>query len=270
MRVARPGLIVSHLWVYLLPLALAPEAPGGAYWIGALYVTLPLGLLIYGWNDFRDGDVDALSPRKRESRMAHFFGYRLSPGRRRALPLCIVAANLPFLALALVSGELPLVGWAAVMVAGNWLYNGPGPRLSRRPGMAEITATGIYLCILWLGAEMAGVALSWPVWVLAAAAILVFQIAGAIVDLPADRAVGKRTFAVAAGETVAAAALAAAVLVKAVVFWGHLAAPPPALINGAAAPLLLARPSPPVGNWAGATYVYFAIADWACLALLAL
>ena len=267
-RVSRPGLIASHLWIYLLPLVLAGRSPDAAFWIGALYVTVPLGLLIYGWNDYFDADVDALSRRK-GGRMAALFGPRLPASRRRRLPVLIVAAQLPFLALAAWAGEPWAFAWLAVVAAGNWLYNGPGPRLSRLPVVAELTATAIYLAILWLAVQVTGIAVAWPVWALAAAAVLVFQIAGAIVDLRADRRVGKRTLAVAVGERWASRVLAAVLVAKAALLLVAFDSPPAALVTCALVPLCLARPALPRGDWAGLSYVYFVVVDWLCLAILA-
>lgn len=269
-KVSRIGLMASHLWVYLLPAALAGEIPGAAFWIGALYVTVPLGMLIYGWNDFRDADVDAISGRKRKSVAARFFGYRLGPAKRRLLPAYIVALHLPFLVLAAILGRPWVFGWLAVMVFANWLYNGPGVRLSRVPVVAELTATWIYLNILWLGALMSGIWPHWAVWVFAGMAVLVFQIAGAIVDIEPDRVVRKVTFAVAVGRRWASSTLAAVVASKGILLLAGFGALVPAIVNFAAVPLVLLKPArlrklQP----SGLTYAYFVIADWLCLAMLA-
>lgn len=267
-KVARIGLMASHLWIFVLPAVLAGEMPGPLFWIGAVYVTVPLGLLIYGWNDFRDGDVDRLSERKKASWLSGVYGCRLEAAKRRLLPAYIVALHLPFLVLALAFRQPWVFGWLAVMVLGNWLYNGPGVRLSRVPVAAELTATGIYLAILWLGALCSGI---WPhpvVWWFAGAAILVFQIAGAIVDLVADRRVGKLTFAATVGERWAARTLAAVVSLKAILLL-VLLAPVSAALNLAALPLCLAKPALGWAHWAGLAYLYFVIADWLSLVFLA-
>ena len=269
-KVARIGLMASHLWLYLLPAALAGQLPGTVFWFGAAYVTVPLGLLIYGWNDFRDADVDALSARKTASLTARFFGYRLTPAKRRLLPAWVVALHLPFAGLAAVAGRYDLLGWLAVMAFANWLYNGPGVRLSRVPVVAELTATWIYLNILWLGAMTSGI---WPdvwVWVLGGTAILVFQIAGAIVDIEPDRLVRKITFAAAVGRRRAASTLAAVVASKGVLLLAGFGALLPAAVNFAAIPLCLLRPARLRKHHpSGLAYAYFVIADWLCLAWLA-
>ena len=269
-KVARLGLMASHLWLYLLAAALAGELPGVVFWVGAVYVTVPLGLLIYGWNDFRDADVDALSERKKVPLTARFFGYRLTPAKRRLLPAYIVALHLPFLALAAVSGRLWAFGWLAAMVLANWLYNGPGPRFSRVPVIAELTATWIYLNILWLGALTSGIWPHWGVWVLGGTAILIFQIAGAIVDIEPDRLVRKITFAVAVGRRWAASTLAAVVASKGVVLLAGFGAWLPAAVNFAAIPLCLLAPARLRKHHpSGLAYAYFVVADWVCLAMLA-
>lgn len=270
-RVSRIGLMASHLWVYLLPAALAGEVPGAAFWIGAVYVTVPLGMLIYGWNDYRDADVDAISNRKEKTSLAaRFFGYRLDPRRRRLLPAYIVALHLPFAALAVASGRPELLAWLAVMALANWLYNGPGVRLSRVPVVAELTATWIYLNILWLAAMTSGIWPHWAVWVLGGTAILIFQIAGAIVDIEPDRLVRKITFAVAVGRRWAASTLAAVVASKGILLLAGFGALVPAVVNFAAIPLCLVKPARLRKHHpSGLAYAYFVVADWICLALLA-
>ena len=185
--------------------------------------------------------------------MSRFFGYRLDAAKRRLLPAYVVAFHLPFLILAVVFDRPWVFGWLAVMVLGNWLYNGPGVRLSRVPVVAELTATWIYLNILWLGALCSGVWPHWVVWLFAGAAILVFQIAGAIVDIEPDRLVRKMTFAVAVGRRWAASMLAAVVASKGILLLASFGAIVPALVNFAAIPLCLLGPArlrryPPVGR----------------------
>lgn len=270
-KVSRIGLMASHLWIFLLPPSLAGELPGADFWIGAIYVTVPLGMLIYGWNDFRDADVDAISRRKKKaSPAAKFFGYRLSPVRRKLLPAYIVGLHLPFVALAAIAGRPAVVAWLAVMVFANWLYNGPGVRLSRVPVAAELTATWIYLNILWLGALTSGIWPHWAVWVLAGMAVMVFQLAGALVDIEPDRLVRKVTFAVAVGRRWAASTLAAVVASKGILLLAGFGALVPAVVNFAAIPLCLVGPGRLRRHHpSGLTYAYFVVADWICLVILA-
>ncbi|MEE8525732.1 MAG: UbiA family prenyltransferase, partial [Thermoanaerobaculia bacterium] len=215
LRVSRAGLIVSHLWIYLVPAIEGGLLPTLNFWVGLVYVTVPLGLLIYGWNDFFDWDVDHISPRKHHRAGAAAFGPSLTPSQLASLPRVIVLAQLPFAVFWAVSGRLSLVGCVALLVLGNALYNGPGVRLSRIPVLAELTATGIYLLITWLGVLIHSPAMPAWIWLFAALSILNFQIVGALVDVEEDAVVGKRTFAVAFGPTVSMAAVMASLLIKA-------------------------------------------------------
>ena len=268
-RVSRVGLMVSHLWLFFLPVILVGTTPGAEFWIGALYVTVPLGMLIYGWNDFFDADVDAISRRKKGMRVASFFGYRLARAQRKLLPAYIIALHVPFVILAAIFEQFWVFGWLAVMVIANGLYNGPGLRLSRVPLLAEATATWIYLNILWLSVAITGHRQAWAVWVLAAAAVLTLQIAGAIVDIESDRQVNKVTFAVAVGKSWASGALSAVVALKAILLVTAFSVPIGAFLNLAAIPVCLAKRNLGKYDRAGTAYLCFLIVDWVTLGLLA-
>ena len=138
------------------------------------------------------------------------------------------------------------------------------------PGIAELTATWIYLNILWLGAMTSGIWPHWAVWVLAGTAILIFQIAGAIVDIEPDRLVRKITFAAAVGRRWAASTLAAVVASKGILLLAGFGALVPAVVNFAAIPLCLVKPARLRKHHpSGLAYAYFVVADWVCLAMLA-
>src|ERR1043165_10271298 len=63
-KASRPGLWATAVWFYLLPLGRRQVFDSIAFWVGLIYVTLPLGLIIYGWNDIADADIDQFNPRK--------------------------------------------------------------------------------------------------------------------------------------------------------------------------------------------------------------
>lgn len=268
LRVSRAGLIASHLWVYLVPAIEDGLQATRSFWVGLTYVTVPLGLLIYGWNDFFDWDVDHISPRKRPRSGAAAFGPSLTPAQLASLPRFIVLAQLPFALLWALTGRFSLVGCLALLVLGNALYNGPGVRLSRIPVLAELTATGIYLLIGWLGVLIHSPAMPAWIWFFAALSILNFQIMGALVDVEEDAVVGKRTFAVAFGPTVSMATVMASLLVKAgltYVFTGHLWATAVVL---AGAVLVAAGFSLGRISRRSTAYNSFIVLDWIWLALM--
>lgn len=269
LRVARAGLMVSHLWAYLLPAVMAGGEFSWSFWVAAVYVTVPLGLLIYGWNDFFDADVDRLSPRKNSSGTAAVFGPRLSADQRAALPWWVLAAQLPFAVLWLASGRPELAGWLLLMAAGNALYNGPGVRLSRVPILAELTATGIYLLIVWLAILVYSPQMPWWCWPFAALSILNLQIMGTLVDVAEDAAVGKRTLSVAFGRTTSFAAVVVALGIKAGLTWwytGHLTATAVMLLGIV---LIVVRFSIKDYRHSSSMYTSFIVLDWIWLALMA-
>jgi len=85
LKTSRPGLWATSVWFYLLPLGRHQVFHRTGFWLGLLYVTLPLGLLLYGWNDIADAEVDHLNPRKG----TFLFGARGSREQLRRLPLGI-------------------------------------------------------------------------------------------------------------------------------------------------------------------------------------
>ena len=77
LKASRPGLWATAVWFYLLPLGRLQVYHSAGFWLGLIYVTLPLGLIIYGWNDVADADIDRFNPRKG----TFLFGARGSRGR---------------------------------------------------------------------------------------------------------------------------------------------------------------------------------------------
>lgn len=267
-RVARPGLIASHLWVYLLPIMHGGYAESWNFWAGLVYVTVPLGLLIYGWNDYFDGDVDRLCPRKSDPGTSAVFGLRLPPEKRAMLPQYILAAQLPFALIWAVAGHPWLVGWLALMAAGNALYNGPGLQLSRVPVLAELTATGIYMLIVWLGMLVHSPVMPAWCWLFAVLSILNLQIMGTLVDVEQDAAVGKRTLSVAFGRTTSLATVFVFLLIKTALTWRYTGDPLATAVMGLGAVLLASGFS--IGRYrrSSTTYSTFIVLDWIWLGLM--
>src|SRR5260370_9900521 len=89
---SRPGLWLTTIWFYLLPLGQRHVFSSGVFWLGLAYCCLPLGLLLYGWNDYVDFETDQLNPRKG----SFLFGARGSMDQLRKLPAIIVLVQAPF------------------------------------------------------------------------------------------------------------------------------------------------------------------------------
>src|SRR3989475_6840623 len=91
-KAARPGFWLTSIWFYLVPAGERNVFHQPAFWLGLLYVTFPLGLLIYGWNDIVDFEVDRFNPRKG----TYLFGARGTPERLARLPWRIALVQVPF------------------------------------------------------------------------------------------------------------------------------------------------------------------------------
>src|SRR6266566_9135503 len=94
-KASRPGLWATAVWFYLLPLGRLHVFHSAGFWLGLIYVTLPLGLIIYGWNDVADADIDRFNPRKG----TFLFGARGSPDQLSRLPLQIAVVQMVFAAI---------------------------------------------------------------------------------------------------------------------------------------------------------------------------
>ncbi len=269
-RIARPGLIVSHLWAYLLPAIGGGFRPSATFWTAAVYVTVPLGILIYGWNDYFDRDVDRISRRKHHLATSAVFGAALSRSQLAALPSVLLAAQLPFAILWAVTGQTWLLGWMVLMAAGNALYNGPGLRLSRVPVLAELTATAIYVLVVWLGVMTHSGSLPWWGWTFGALSLLNLQILGALVDRQADARVGKRTLAVAIGRSGSLAVILVLLLARVVLTLWYVRDPiaTATMLGGA----LLVGGGLSVPRWrrSSTAYAAFLLLDWIWLAVVLL
>lgn len=198
-RTARLGVAIVHLWLFALSLLGGGVRGNLSILIGAFYVVFPFGLLVYGWNDLFDHDVDALSQRKKDPSTGSLFGLYREKGKIAHLPILIALFQVPFLVVGLVAGYTWLLPWFGFLLLSNAAYNGPLVRLSRVPFLAELTAVIIYLHIPWLSARLLGISLSPLLWMQAVLAVLNLQILGAVVDIDADRQVGKRTLAAVLG-----------------------------------------------------------------------
>src|SRR5215467_9622853 len=57
LQASRPGLWITSIWFYMLPLGGRHVFSSVSFWLGMVYVTFPMGLLLYGWNDYVDFEV---------------------------------------------------------------------------------------------------------------------------------------------------------------------------------------------------------------------
>lgn len=195
LKASRPGLWFQTIWLYVLPVAAMAESDPVRFWAGMIFVTLPLSLLVYGWNDIVDRETDAQNPRKD----SFLFGARGTAEQLAGLPLAIVLVNAPFfLAFILLAGwrmAMVLVG----MVLVNWLYNLPRRGLRGRPPFELLNQLGYLLLLPFSILLNQAPMVPWQ----SVAYLVLFcthaHLMGEIMDAEPDRRSGRRTTATVIG-----------------------------------------------------------------------
>ncbi len=229
--VSRPGFWSTQLWFYLLPLGGYRLLQEWTFWIGATYVMLPLGLLLYGWNDLLDVETDRHNPRKGNL----LFGAKSSDQELRGLPARIAWVQGPFWVIfTLIIGPKFLL-WVAATLAVNALYNSSAFNFKGRPWLDLANQIG-YLLVFILSSWINQVPqLPWQAFVFGAAFAMHSHLLGQIMDYVPDQVKGRRTTAVVIG--LVRAKLLLAVLLGVESLFAHVAfgAPPITLFMAAGA-----------------------------------
>ncbi|WP_442484391.1 UbiA family prenyltransferase [Aeoliella sp. SH292] len=195
LQVARPGLWSTHLWFYLLPLGGYRVLDTLGFWLGAVYVTFPLGLLLYGWNDWADYETDSRNPRKGNV----LFGARLSKPSLAKLPWWIAVVQVPFFIAFIWLVGAKFLLWIAAAVVVNTLYNSPRLDFKGRPLLDVLCQSG-YLLVFVLASWVNDVPqLPWPVFIFGMLFAMHSHLLGETADVGPDRAAGRRTTAVVIG-----------------------------------------------------------------------
>jgi lycopene elongase/hydratase (flavuxanthin-forming) len=191
LKVARPGFWLTSIWFYLLPVGGRVVWDTWSFWLGLIYVTLPLGLLLYGWNDIGDFENDRANPRKD----TFLFGARPTPGQIAALPRWIALTQAPFVLLFASLIGLKSFGWWMALVAATAIYNAPRAGTKGRAGMDLLNQTG-YLLVFVLSSWLNHVPqLPWFTFVFGALFAMHSHLFGEIMDHRLDLAAGRRTTA---------------------------------------------------------------------------
>ena len=211
LQASRPGLWLTAIAFYMLPLAQRNVFHSVAFWLGALYVSFPMGLLLYGWNDIVDYDADRLNARKG----TFLFGARGTLEQLRGLPLRIALVQAPFvIACSLLGGARMLLCFAG-MIAAAALYNWPRFGFKARPPLEILNQAG-YLFVFLLSSWLNGVPpLPWPTMLFGALFAMHSHVFGEVMDLEPDRTAGRRTTATVIGRVPAKLLMAVLMLVEA-------------------------------------------------------
>lgn len=207
-KIARPGFWLTHLWFYVLPFAQQNMFGKFEFWLGAVYVCFPLGLLLYGWNDIGDHVSDQANVRKGN----WLFGAKPDEATRKRLPLIITAVQMPFLILFVYFASWKMLGWFAAVVLTNWTYNNAG--FKRVAGLDLLNQVG-YLLIFVLASWLCTVEqLNTPAMVFSALFAMQSHLFGQIMDFEEDKLDGRKSTTVTIGTTRSKYLLSAIMLVE--------------------------------------------------------
>jgi 4-hydroxybenzoate polyprenyltransferase len=191
-KASRPGFWLTSIWFYLLPLGTSWRPDTIAFWLGLIYVAMPLGMLIYAANDVTDVETDSINPRKD----SFLFGARPTREQIAGLPLRIALVQVPFVLLFYWLLGPPALLWFLAVLATTTFYNAVA---KNRPGLDTLAQAGylmVFVLANWLN-EVTSAA--WQFWVFGALFAMHSHLFGEIMDLEPDRAAGRRTTAVVIG-----------------------------------------------------------------------
>ena len=190
-QVSRPGLWSTTALFYLMPLGHAAFVRSWTFWVGLVFVLLPLGLVLYGVNDIVDAEADVYNPRKG----TFLFGSLGAKEQLAALRWEIVASQLPFLAMFFFLLGPKVLLWYAALALAVTLYNSPRVGWKGRPPF-DVLIQASYLLVFVLSSWLNHVPqLPWPTFVFGALFAMHSHVFGEIMDIAPDQRSGRRTTA---------------------------------------------------------------------------
>jgi 4-hydroxybenzoate polyprenyltransferase len=214
-KASRPGLWLTAVWFYLLPLGQRHVFHSAGFWPGLLYVTFPLGLIIYGWNDIADADIDSFNPRKG----TFLFGARGSQEQLRRLPMQIALVQAVFASIFVYLDGARILLWLFGLVLFTAIYNLPRYGLKSHPPFDILNQAGYLLVFVlssWLNHTPQ---LPWPAMLFGALFAMHSHVFGEVMDIDHDRASGRRTTATVIGIIPSKVLICALLLVEAGLLW---------------------------------------------------
>jgi 4-hydroxybenzoate polyprenyltransferase len=218
-KASRPGLWATAAWFYLLPLGGRHVFTSPSFWLGLIYVTLPLGLIIYGWNDIADADIDRFNPRKG----TFLFGARGSHEQLSKLPLQIAIVQAAFAAIFFYFIGPKSLLWFSALAVFTAIYNLPRYGLKSLPPFDILNQAGYLLVFVlssWLNHAPQ---LRWPAMLFGALFAMHSHAFGEIMDCAPDRLSGRRTTATVIGVVPAKLLTSGMLLFEAVLVYTYYA-----------------------------------------------
>jgi len=196
LKISRPGLWFPTIWMYLVPFQLSTEfwlEP--IFWLGLVFCTFPLNYLVYGLNDYKDYEADAINARKGN----YLFGARLSKQQLRHVPITTVVVLLPFVIVFTVISGFKMFLLLAFMVLVNIVYNFKPFRFKERPPLEIFIQIG-YVFTALFSIELNNLSmLPWQTFLYLTLFAFQAHIAGEIMDIEPDRSANKKTTATVLG-----------------------------------------------------------------------
>ncbi|MGB0881112.1 MAG: UbiA family prenyltransferase [Polaribacter sp.] len=130
LKISRPGLWFTTIWIYLVPFSIHDNFwESYLFWIGLLFVTFPLNYLVYGLNDFKDKKADEVNDRKGN----FLFGSKSSTEQLKTIPKKITIIILPFIIFFTIIVGYKMLLLLLFMIAINMMYNFEPFRIKERP-----------------------------------------------------------------------------------------------------------------------------------------
>ena len=214
-KTARPGLWATSAWFYLLPLGRMHVFGSPAFWLGILYVTFPLGLILYGWNDIADASIDQFNPRKD----TFLFGARGTHDQLRKLPVRIAIVQAVFLIAIWHWTGSKILLWFMALLCVTAMYNLPRFGAKNLPPFDVLNQAGYLLVFVlssWLNHAPQ---LSWPAMSFGALFAMHSHVFGEVMDIEPDRLSGRRTTATVLGAIPAKLLIAAMLCTESVLIY---------------------------------------------------
>lgn len=231
LKISRPGLWLVFVWLYLWP-------TGGnfdllsfpVFWLGLVYCTFPLNLLVYGMNDLVDEDTDSNNPRKGN----YIYGAKTNRKERSQLPFWMLVINLLTLGVvAALTGEyVYLIMWFLAAFAVNYAYNTKPLQLSRKcPYEVPTMIAGHFLIPLFSCRINELPIPGLGSWIFNGLLLTRSHIWLEYADIFCDKQAGKRTFAVVVGPQASFRTVIGLTLMESFTAWWFLSSPVLALFS---------------------------------------
>ena len=196
LKVSRPGLWFPTIWLYILPLSGQHLWQSLPFFVGLVYITFPLNIMVYGWNDIADQDIDQCNPRKDN----YLFGAKGSNTDLARVPYIVLGAQLIFWPILIYLSSWTMLLILMGIVVFCWIYNAKSWGLRTHPPF-ELACQAGYLLVLPLSCLLNNAPIpDTQVWIYLMLFCIQSQLIGEVMDIKPNRNTGRRTIATELGK----------------------------------------------------------------------